>query len=272
MATQAPLTASEYVQHHLQHLSYSVRDGAISHHGGFLAFNLDTLLFSFLLGAGFLFFFWLAARRATSGVPGKWQAFVEILLNFVDEQVTETFHAKTEFIGPLALTIFVWVFLMNLMDLIPVDLLPMLFNDMGVHYLRVVPSADVNLTFGLSLSVFLMIIYYNFKGKGLRGVAKEFTCTPFGSQNLFVQVLLMPFNFCLKIIEEIVKPISLALRLYGNLYAGELIFILIALLPWWAQWPFGSAWSIFHILIITIQAFIFMMLTVVYLSMAYSEH
>ncbi len=267
MSSVPPANAAEYVQHHLQHLTWQLTPGS-----GFWAFNVDTLFFSLLAGVSFLWLFRRAARSATPGVPGKLQALVEIILDFVDKQVKETFHAPSTFIGPLALTIFVWVFLMNLLDLFPVDLLPRLAGHAGASHLRVVATADVNVTFGLSLSVFILILFYNFHGKGVRGVVKEFTCTPFSSKTMWVQACLLPFNLALKLIEEIVKPISLALRLYGNLYAGELIFILIALLPWWAQWPFGSAWSIFHILIITIQAFIFMMLTIVYLSMAHAEH
>ena len=272
MSSAPPAGAAEYVQHHLRHLTFDWSTFRVSHEAGFWGVNLDTLLFSTVTGVLFLSLFFFAARRATSGVPGKLQAFVEIVLDFVDQQVKETFHGTSNFIGPLSLTIFVWVFLMNLMDLIPVDLLPLVAGHAGVPYLRIVPTADVNMTLGLSLGVFLLIIFYNFKGKGIKGVVREFTCTPFTASNIWVQIILMPFNLTLKLIEDIVKPISLALRLYGNLYAGELIFILIALLPWWGQWLFGGAWSIFHILIITIQAFIFMMLTIVYLSMAHAEH
>ena len=272
MSFSPPASAAEYVQHHLKHWVLHLPSMQFSHKPGFWSLHCDTLFFSTLLGVVFIAFFGCAARKATSGVPGKLQAFVEIILDFVNSQVKETFHASSKLIAPLSLTIFVWVFLMNLMDLFPVDLLPLGAQQAGIGYLRVVATADVNMTFGLSLSVFALILFYNVKGKGIKGVVKEFTCTPFNSSNWLIQSCLMPFNLTLKIIEELVKPISLALRLYGNLYAGELIFILIALLPWWAQWPFGAAWSIFHILIITIQAFIFMMLTVVYLSMAYSEH
>jgi F-type H+-transporting ATPase subunit a len=265
MSSASAAGAAEYVQHHLQHLAWSNNPWG-------LTFHVDSLFFAISLGSLFLFSFYCVAKTATAGVPGKWQAFVEILLEFVDKQVKETFHAPTTLIGPLALTIFVWVFLMNLMDLLPVDLLPRLAGETGLEHLRVVATADINMTFGLSITVFLLILFYSFKGKGIKGVAKEFTCTPFAVSSLPLQIALMPINLLLKLIEEVVKPVSLALRLYGNLFAGELIFILIALLPWWSQWPFGSAWSIFHILIISIQAFIFMMLTIVYLSMAYSEH
>jgi F-type H+-transporting ATPase subunit a len=168
-------------------------------------------------------------------------------------------------IAPLALTIFCWVFLWNLMDLVPVDLLPLVASWFGIHYLRVVPSTDLNATFALSISVFCLIIYYSLKVKGPKEFAKELAFQPFGPK-------MLPFNLLLKLVEEIAKPISLSLRLFGNLYAGELIFILIALLPWWIQWPLGWSWAVFHLLIITLQAFIFMVLTIVYLSMAHEEH
>lgn len=270
--TEKPTNAAAYVQHHLHHLTLNLQTGQLNDEGGFWSLHVDSLFFSILLGVVFLVVCRLVARRATADVPGKLQNFVEMLLDFVDAQVKETFHGKTKLIGPLSLTIFTWILLMNLMDLLPVDLLPMVAGHLGLHYLRVVPTADVNTTFGLSLGVFLLIIIYQFAGKGIKGVFHEFTCTPFTANNMMVQILLSPINLLMKLVEEIVKPVSLALRLYGNLYAGELIFILIALLPAWAQWPLGGAWAIFHILIIAIQAFIFMMLTIVYLSMAYHEH
>lgn len=251
-----PATSTEYIRHHLQ--NFTVGEG-------FLTAHLDTLFFSILLGGIFLFLFRKAAVRATSGVPSGLQNFVEVLVEFVDKQVKDSFHGKNDLIAPLALTIFCWVFLMNLMDLVPVDLLPYVAAEMGVSHLRVVPTTDPNLTFALSLSVFILIITFNLKAKGVRGFVKELTCSPFGP-------FLMPFNLMLKLIEELAKPISMALRLFGNLYAGELIFILIALLPWWGQWPVGGVWAIFHILIIVLQAFIFMMLTIVYLSLASESH
>ena len=232
---------------------------------GFWTLHLDTLFFSILAGGCFLFIFRYAAHAATSGVPGKLQNFVETIIEFVDTQVKDTFHGRSNLIAPLALTIFSWVFLMNLMDLLPVDLLPRLAGEAGVHSLRVVPTTDPNLTFALSITVFLLIIFYSIKIKGLHEWIKELTCEPFG-------IYFLPVNLILKLVEEIAKPISLALRLFGNLYAGELIFILIALLPWWIQWPLGGVWAIFHILIIVLQAFIFMMLTIVYLSLAHESH
>lgn len=252
----ANLSATEYINHHLTHWTVG---------NGFWTLNLDTLFFSWTLGTGFLILFYVVAKRATNGVPSGWQNFAEMMLEFVSKQVSDTYHGNSKLIAPLALTIFIWVFLMNSMDLLPVDILPIIGSYIGLPNLRVVPTADPNLTLALSLSVFLLIIFYNFASKGFKGVLVEMTCKPFG-------IWLFPLNFFLKIIEELAKPISLGLRLFGNLYAGELIFILIALVPWWAQWPFGAVWAIFHILVITIQAFIFMMLTIVYLSMAEESH
>ena len=267
-----PATKAEYVQHHLKHLTLNLQTMKIDPKAGFWAINLDTLLVSIILGVGFLWLLRRVAKRASSGVPSRMQAAVELLIEFVDAQVREIFHHRNRFIASVALTIFVWVFLMNFMDLLPVDLFPLALSYLGVPYLRIVPTADVNMTFGLSIGVFVLMIFYYIVGKGAKGIAKEFTTSPFKVNNLILQVILSPINIALKIIEEFVKPVSLSLRLYGNLYAGELIFILIALLPWWGQFPFGAAWAIFHILIISIQAFIFMMLTIVYLSMAFHEH
>jgi len=248
--------ATGYIVHHLTHLTVGE---------GFWTFHIDTLYFSIVLGALFLIVFHLAAVRATPGVPGGLQNFAEMLVEFVDTQVKDSFHGRSELIAPLALTIFIWVFLMNAMDLLPVDLLPDLGQLVGVSYLRVVPSTDLNATFGMSITVFILIIFYSIKIKGVVGFGKEMLLNPFGPW-------LMPFNLLLKLVEELAKPISLGLRLFGNLYAGELIFILIALLPWYIQ-PFLSfPWAIFHILIITLQAFIFMVLTIVYLSMAHEDH
>ncbi len=259
-----PSNPTAYIQHHLMNLTWNP-DAWRQNYGDFFTFNMDTLFFSVILGVGFLIFFRLAAKKATPGVPGKLQNLVEVLVLFVDGLVKETFHGKSKLIAPLALTIFVWVFLMNFMDLIPVDLLPSIGTAIGVHNLRVVPTTDLNLTFGLSITVFILVLFYNIKIKGPIGYFKELACHPFGPWLFMV-------NLPLAIVHEISKPLSLALRLFGNLYAGELIFILIALLPWWMQWIPGSMWAIFHILIITLQAFIFMMLTIVYLSMAHESH
>lgn len=266
---EAGHSPAEYVTHHLRHWASGDDTGFISTS----AWHLDTLVISTLLGLIFLTLFRIAAVRATNGVPGKLQNFVEILVDFVDNSVKDSFHGNRAFVAPLALTIFVWVFLWNLMDLLPVDLVPQLWalghsalgHDPAHAYIRVVPSADMSATFALSISVFLLIFYYSFKGKGVGGYAKEFLTHPFGPW-------LMPFNIILNFVETLARPLSLALRLFGNLYAGELIFILIALLPWWAQVIPGLGWAIFHILVITLQAFIFMTLTIVYLSMAYEHH
>ncbi len=260
---------AEYVTHHLKHLSSS-SDGAFI---SMSAWHIDTLIISTLLGIAFLTVFRIAAVRATEGVPGKLQNFVEMLIEFVDNSVKDSFHGARSFIGPLALTIFCWVFLWNCMDLLPVDLVPMIWakiygsmgHDPAHAYIRVVPSADMSATFALSISVFILIFVYSFKGKGVKGFTVEFLTHPFGAK-------LLPANVILNTVEYLAKPMSLALRLFGNLYAGELIFILIALLPWWAQIIPGLGWAIFHILVVTLQSFIFMTLTIVYLSMAYEHH
>lgn len=259
MTTEATISTSDYIQHHLQNLSVKTEAG------GFWTWHLDTIGVSFALGMIFLVVFIIAARKATAGVPGRLQNFVEVLVEFVDKQVKDSFHGRSALIAPLALTIFVWIFLMNFMDLLPVDVLPRLAQLFGLHHFKVVPTTDPNLTFGLSISVLFLIIFYSIKIKGLGGFAKELFGLPFGPK-------LFPLNFIFNLIEILARPISLALRLFGNLYAGELIFILIALLPWWSQWTLGGVWAIFHILIITLQAFIFMTLTIVYLSLAHESH
>jgi len=255
MASGAAQTSSEYITHHLTNLTYG---------HGFWTFHLDTLIISGLLGLLIFGFMAKAASKATSGVPGGWQNFVEMVVTLVDSQVKDTFHGKRDFITPLAITIFVWVFLMNAMDLIPVDWLPLAGGAVGVHHLKVVPTTDPNLTFAMSLTVFVLIYYFNFKVKGVGGFLHEVFTAPFGPW-------LAPVNLLFRIVEDIAKPISLALRLFGNMYAGEMVFILIALLGWW-QLPLALPWALFHILIITLQAFVFMMLTVVYLSMAHESH
>lgn len=257
-------TPGEYIQHHLHQLAFNLQNWAL-HPNGFWTIHLDTLGVSIVLGVLIFTLFRLAARKATAGVPGKLQNFVEVLVSFVQGLVKESFHGKSQLIAPLALTIFVWVFLMNFMDLLPVDLLPRIMMAFGLPYFRAVPTADINMTFALSITVFLLIVFYNFKIKGFTGFSKELFTAPFS-------IYLFPLNILFRLIEEFVKPISLALRLFGNLFAGELIFILIALMPWWIQWTVGGVWAIFHILIIAIQAFIFMMLTIVYISMAHESH
>jgi F-type H+-transporting ATPase subunit a len=248
--------------------------------GGFWTLNLDTILFSLAMGIIVLVLMYFGARKVTTGVPGPLQNFAEMMLQFADNQVKDCFHGTNNLIGPLALTIFLWVFLMNFMDIVPVDILPNVAQLGGVHYLKVVPTNDLNLTFALSLSVFMLILFYSIKIKGVKGFVKELTLQPFNHP------IFIPFNLLLELVGLIAKPISLALRLFGNLYAGELIFILIALLTLnaassslmstvtlgSAQFVLSLAWSIFHILVITLQAFIFMVLTIVYLSLAHEEH
>ena len=258
------LTSSAYIQHHLQNLAYDIGPWFTSQNPFFVV-HLDTLIISFCLGVLMCWLLRAGARKATSNVPGRIQNLVEVLVEFVDEQVRETLLVRDRFVGALGLTIFLWIFLMNFMDLLPVDLLPKVVGWFGVNHLRVVATNDINLTFALSLSVFLLLIGINIHAKGIIGFAKDLLCHPF-------PWFLFPINFVLRVVEEIAKPISLSLRLFGNMYAGELIFMLIALIPWWAQWPLGGIWAIFHILIITLQAFIFMMLTIVYISMAREHH
>jgi len=266
------LTSSAYIQHHLTNATMCKVDGefAFNHacsDAGFWTWHIDSLLFSVGLGVLFLFAFYKIGRKATTGVPGKFQCLVEMLFDFVNDSVKDSFHGRSPVIAPLALTIFVWIFLMNFMDLIPVDFIPEAAKQLlGVPYLKVVPTTDLNITFGLSLSVFVLIVFYSIKIKGIGGFVKELTMQPFNHWAF------IPVNFLLETISLIAKPISLSLRLFGNLYAGELIFILIALMPWWTQAALSVPWAIFHILVIVLQAFIFMMLTIVYLSMAHEDH
>ncbi len=280
-------TSAEYIRHHLQNLTYGqLPDGSwgIAHSPeqakamGFWALNLDTFIMSLLLGGILMLVFHRVAKAMTTGVPGRLQNFCEWSLEFIDSSVRGSFSGKNKMVGPLALTIFFWVFLMNLMDLLPIDYVSMLMGAMGVPYFKIVPSTDPNATFGLAIGVFLLVLYYSVKMKGLGGFAAELTLQPFGKWGL-------PANLLLEGVNLIAKPISLALRLFGNMYAGEMIFILIALMgASWAGMTMGSAtmfgsqillslgWAIFHILIVTLQAFIFMTLTIVYLDMAHQEH
>lgn len=261
------IPASEvYIHHHLLYLGFDVKTGKMTQHAGFWVIHLDTIFVSIALGVIALVLFWLAARKATTATPGKWQNFVEAAVEWVGGLCTENFPAAINFVGPLALTIFVWVFLMNFMDLVPVDLLPQAMSMLGVHYFRAVPTADINTTLGISIGVFLLLIYYNLRYKGFIGRSKEVLTTPYG-------VWCAPFNLLFHIMEALIKPFSLALRLFGNLFAGEMIFILIAaLLPLWIQPTIGVLWALLHFLIIVIQAFIFMFLTVMYISMAVKPH
>ena len=268
------VTSSEYISHHLTNLTFGNHPESgwgLAHSAkeaaemGFWAINVDTMVFSVGLGLLFLWLFQKVAKSATAGVPGNTQNFVETIIEFVDDNVKSIFHHKNAMIAPLALTIFVWVFLMNTMDLFPVDWLPFIAGEMGVHFLKVVPTTDVNATAGMALAVFALIIYYSIQQKGVKGFVAELTLQPLGKW-------LLPFNLFLEVVGLLAKPISLALRLFGNMYAGEMIFILIALLPFWAQWVLSVPWAIFHILVITLQAFIFMVLTIVYLAMAHDNH
>ena len=276
--------STEYIKHHLTNLTYGYHPEngwSFAHTAkeagemGFNAIHVDTMGWSLVLGLLFCWLFRMAAVRATSGVPGGLQNLVEVVVEFVQTNVKDTYHGTSKLIAPLALTIFVWIFLMNAMDLIPVDFLPELAKLVAVGlfgadphavFFKVVPTTDVNATLGMAVSVFFLILFYSIKMKGAGGFAKELTFHPFNT------IWLVWFNFLLEGIALIAKPISLALRLFGNMYAGELIFILIALLPWFLQWTLSVPWAIFHILIITLQAFVFMMLTIVYLSMASETH
>ncbi|MBD2836953.1 F0F1 ATP synthase subunit A [Pseudomonas sp. JM0905a] len=287
----AEQTASGYIQHHLQNLTFGRLpngDWGFAHSAeqakemGFWAFHVDTLGWSIGLGLLFVLLFRMAAKKATSGIPGGLQNLVEVMVDFVDSNVKDTFHGRNPLIAPLALTIFVWIFLMNAIDLIPVDWIPMLAATITGNehlFFRAVPTTDPNATLGMAFSVFGLIIFYSIKVKGIGGFLGELTLHPFSSKNMLVQILLIPVNFLLEFVTLVAKPISLALRLFGNMYAGELVFILIAVmfgagilllsgLGIALQW----AWAVFHILIITLQAFIFMMLTIVYLSMAHEDN
>jgi len=257
------ISPGQYIQHHLEHLTLSLKTFKIGETDGFWTLNLDTFIVSGLIAIFMMVILGYVARHMTE-VPGKLQNAVEIVLEFVDNAVSEIFHHKSTFIPSLALTIFLWVFLMNAMDLLPVDFIPHLLGFAGLEHFKVVPTADPNATFAMSLSVFLLIVFFNIKSKK-HLLFKEMLTFPFGPW-------LFPINIAFRLVEECVKPLSLALRLFGNMFAGELIFILIAILPWWVQWPPGAIWSIFHILIITLQAFLFMMLTIIYISMAHDSH
>jgi F-type H+-transporting ATPase subunit a len=276
MSTET-LTSAEYIHHHLQNLTFGQHpDGSWGiAHGvaeakamGFWALLLDTMGFSIALGVLFLFFFRKAARQATADVPGGLQNFVEWIVEFVEDSVRGSFSGKNALVAPLALTIFIWIFLMNFMDLIAVDFFPQLAHLIGIPYMKVVPTTDPNATFGMAFGVFFLILYYSIKIKGVGGFASELAFQPFGKLGL-------PVNLLLEGVNLIAKPISLSLRLFGNMYAGEMIFILIAIMysAGWVLGTFGGllqiGWAIFHILIITLQAFIFMTLTIVYLDMAH---
>ncbi|HEY8567657.1 F0F1 ATP synthase subunit A [Microbulbifer sp.] len=297
----AEQTATGYIQHHLQNLAYGKlpagytrADGTvltdstwtIAHSSqeaadmGFWAVHLDTLGWSIALGLLFCFLFVRAAKKATAGVPSGFQSFVELVTEFIDKLVRETFPHTNRMVAPMALTIFVWVFLMNLMDLIPVDWLPMAAAKIAGDdhfFFKVVPTTDLNATLGMALAVFVLMIFFSIKEKGLMGFVKELTLHPFHSGKWYVDIFLIPFNFLLEAVSLIAKPVSLGLRLFGNLYAGEMIFILIAIVFGVGVLGFVGAallqmgWAIFHILVITLQAFVFMVLTTVYMAMAHNR-
>ena len=271
-------TAGEYIIHHLQHLQSGKQSGVVD----FSVINLDSLFFTVVIGALGCWLLWLAARKATSGAPGRFQAAVEILVEMVDSQAKGIVHNATsrKLVAPLALTVFVWIFLLNAMDLLPVDLLPWIGEHvLGLEHLRVVPTADLSITMGLSLGVLIVCLVYNVKIKGASGWVHELFAAPFGDK-----WFLYPVNFLMQIIEFIAKTVSHGMRLFGNMYAGELIFMLIALMGgafalsatgialFLGHIVAGTVWAIFHILIITLQAFVFMMLTLVYVGQAHDSH
>ena len=274
-----PQTSGEYIQHHLQNLQVCKAESGewIWNHcaGNPMAINVDSMFWSVFLGLVFILIFRGAAKKASAGKPGKMQALVEIVIDFIDSSVKDTFHGKSNLIAPLALTIFMWVFFMNLMDLVPVDWIPMATGAIGIPYMKVVPTTDINITFGMSISVFVLIIFYSIKTKGIGGFIGELTLHPIApptkGAGLIAAPFIIAFNVILETVSLLAKPLSLSLRLFGNMFAGELIFILIALLGVW-QLPLHFGWAVFHILIVTLQAFIFMMLTVVYLTLASEEH
>lgn len=271
----AGATPSGYIQHHLYNLTFGRHpDGnwglAHTHQEavemGFMALHVDTMFWALATGALFLWLFRRVAVSASVENPSRLQSCIEAIVEMVDKSVKETFHGTNPLIAPLALTLFVWIFLMNFMDLIPVDFIPHATFLMGVPYMKVVPTADVNATFGMAFAVFFLMIYYGVKIKGVGGFCAELAFHPFGKA-------LLPVNLVLELVSLFAKPLSLSLRLFGNLFAGELIFILIAaLIPFWLQWALSVPWAIFHILVITLQAYIFMMLTIVYLSMSHQTH
>jgi F-type H+-transporting ATPase subunit a len=281
--TEGGKTAGEYIGHHLTHLRSTEQHGIVD----FSIFNYDTLFWSILLGVLGTFVLWRVAKSVTSGVPGRLQAAVEILLEMVDNQAKSIVHKSRKFVGPLALTVFVWIFLQNAMDFLPLDVIPRIWeaiygaagHDTQHAYMRSVPTADLSATLGMSISVLLVCLYYNIKIKGLGGWIHELFAAPFGNH-----WALYPFNFLMQMIEFTAKTVSHGMRLFGNMYAGELVFMLIALMGaagfgsatgialWFGHIAAGTAWVIFHILIVVLQAFIFMMLTLVYVGQAHEHH
>ena len=287
MASSETVTSTEFIRHHLTNLTYGrhadgswgmAQTGEEAAEMGFMAVHVDSLFWSFFLGALFLWLFRKVAKNMTSDEPGGLQNFVEMIVEFVDENVRGSFSGKNDLVAPMALTLFCWVFLMNLMDLIPVEVIPRTLELFGIHFQKVVPSTDPNITFGLALSIFGLMLYYSIKVKGIGGFAAELTMHPFEAKNPVLKLLFIPINFFLEFVSLISKPISHSLRLFGNMYAGEMIFILISLMfsAGATLIVFGGAlqfiWAVFHILVITLQAFIFMVLTIVYMDMAHQHH
>ncbi|MBT8082572.1 MAG: F0F1 ATP synthase subunit A [Gammaproteobacteria bacterium] len=274
-----PKTSGEYITHHLQNLQVcknETGDWVWNQCAGNMgAINVDSMFWSVFLGVTFCFLFWRVARKSSTEKPTKFQAAMEIIVEMVDASVKDTFHGTSRLIAPLALTVFVWVFLMNLMDLIPVDWIPMASAAIGIEYMKVVPTTDVNVTFGMSIAVFILILIYTHMAKGPFALVKDLMLHPivpsFKGPAIIAAPFIMAFNLVLEVVALVAKPISLSLRLFGNMFAGELIFILIALIGWF-QLPLHFGWAVFHVLIVTLQAFIFMMLTIVYLSLASETH
>lgn len=271
----APASPAEYISHHIQNLTFGkLHEG---HWGfaetakeasemGFVSINVDTMAWSFITGFLFCWLFRKAAAAASVDQPSRFQICIEIVVEMVAGSVRDAFHGRNALIAPLALTIFAWIFLMNLLDLVPVDVVPFIAGKLGLEHMKMVPTTDVNATFGMSLSVFALMIFFGIKVKGAGGFIGEFLFHPFGKW-------MVPANLALEIVSFIAKPLSLSLRLFGNMFAGELVFVLIAgLVPFWLQWALSVPWAIFHILVITLQAYIFMMLTIVYLGQAHESH
>jgi F-type H+-transporting ATPase subunit a len=268
-----------YIKHHLTHNTVN------SGHGAFWAIHIDSILFTAVISSVFILLLSIAARRATSGVPGKLQSAIELLVEFVDNMVKDTYHGSNKFIAPLAITIFCIVFLENFMDILPVDALPAAAKLFGVEHLRTVATADLNTTVGMALGVFLLIQWVGITHKGFGTFAGEWFTAPFHAENVALKIVLAPINFIFRVIEEVVRPLSLSMRLFGNMYAGELIFLLIACFTLGAalnhvstyvlggaQFIAGAVWTLFHYLIITLQAFIFMVLTIVYVGISSEKH
>lgn len=275
MAANEAMSSTDYINHHLQSLVFGLdpqhgwtfaHDAAQAKAMGFWSINVDTMGWSLVIGIAFLWFFRRVAKRASVETPTRTQNIVEMAVEFINGMVRSTFHGTSNLVAPLGLVVFTWILLMNVMDILPVDLIPRIAGLMGIHHMRVLPTADINITAGTSIGVFLLILFYSFKIKGVVGFTKELTTNPLNHWSM------IPFNLVLELVALLVKPLSLALRLFGNMFAAEVIFILIALLPFYLQWLLSAPWAIFHVLVIPLQAFIFMMLTVVYLSQAHEKH